>query len=309
MDAAQRLELEFAGRRVDHPRRQHAVLAGARCGATASFAYLDGNCINLSSGGAGQAFAADTDNFRLNERVLRLGMVWQWKANKGSPYAEDMATYNDALEYEQGHDKPSPILVGRRADAGRGAGGLSLAGAVMTAATAYANFRRMPVPQQVAQQLQVTTLPAPTRGLILNENESFMQPGGALVLDNWMPTMKGIALRGGCTRWCDLHALDVPVPPVPDPSRLPVVSMFQYISGNVQRIFAGQQTKLFDVTAGTPLLIKSGQNSGNYVASQLANLSGDHMLVCNDAGDYVLHFDGSTWTTFNAGQLTGPGRQ
>jgi hypothetical protein len=176
----------------------------------------------------------------------------------------------------------------------------------MTAATAYANFRRMPVPQQVAQQLQVTTLPAPTRGLILNENASFMQPGGALVLDNWMPTMKGIKLRGGCTRWCDLHALDVPVPPVPSASRLPVISMFQYISGNNQRIFAGQTTKLFDVTAGSPTLVKSGQNSGNYVASQLANASGDHMLVCNDAGDYVLHFDGAAWTTYNTGQITAP---
>jgi hypothetical protein len=174
------------------------------------------------------------------------------------------------------------------------------------ASAAYNNFRRMPVPQQVAQQLQVTTLPAPTRGLILNENESFMQPGGALQLDNWFPTMKGIALRGGCTRWCDLHALDAVVPPVPSALRQPVVSMFQYISGNVQRIFAGQTTKLFDTTAGTPVLVKSGQTSGNYVASQLANASGDHMLVCNDAGDYVLHFDGAAWTTFNAGQITGP---
>jgi hypothetical protein len=164
----------------------------------------------------------------------------------------------------------------------------------MTAVTAYAKFRRMPVPQQVAQQLQVTTLPAPTRGLILNENESFMQPGGALVLDNWKPTMKGIALRGGCTRWCTL------------PETTPVISMFQFISGNNQKIFAGNAAKLYDVTAGTPTLIKSGQLSGNYVASQLANASGDHMLVCNDAGDYVLHFDGAAWTTFNAGQITGP---
>ena len=54
------------------------------------------------------------------------------------------------------------------------------------------------------------------------------------------------------------------------------------------------------------MLVKSGQSSGNYVASQLANASGDHMLVCNDAGDYVLHYDGTTWTTFNAGQITAP---
>ena len=50
-------------------------------------------------------------------------------------------------------------------------------------------FRRSPVPQQVAQQLQTVTLPAPTRGIIQNENEAFMQPGAAVVLDNWKPTM------------------------------------------------------------------------------------------------------------------------
>ena len=57
-------------------------------------------------------------------------------------------------------------------------------------------FKRVAVQPQVAQQLRTITLPAPTRGLILNENESFMQPGAAIVLDNWKPTMKGCALRG-----------------------------------------------------------------------------------------------------------------
>ena len=167
-------------------------------------------------------------------------------------------------------------------------------------------FRRVAVPQQVAQQLQTITLPAPTRGIILNENFSYMQPGGALVCDNWVPTLRGVKLRGGCIRHCDLHALDAPVPPVPDPSRKPVISGFEYISGNVQKMFAGQQTKLFDVTAGVPVLVKSGQASGNYCASQLANASGDYLIAVNDAGDYPLRFDGTTWTTLNAGQITGP---
>ena len=69
-------------------------------------------------------------------------------------------------------------------------------------------FRRVAVNPQAAQQLQVTTIPAPTRGLIQNENETFMQPGAAVVLDNWMPTMRGVALRGGCILHSDLHALD-----------------------------------------------------------------------------------------------------
>ena len=32
-----------------------------------------------------------------------------------------------------------------------------------------------------------------------------MQPGGALVQDNWAPTMRGVKLRGGYVRWCDLY--------------------------------------------------------------------------------------------------------
>ena len=152
---------------------------------------------------------------------------------------------------------------------------------------AYSAFQRQAVPPQAAQRLQTVTLPAPTRGLILNENESFIQPGAALVLDNWKPTMKGIALRGGCQQWAAL------------PETTPVVSMFQYISGNVQKMFAGNATKLYDVTATTPVLVKSGQASGNYCASQLANQGGDWMTVVTDAGDFPLRFNGTTWAVLN----------
>jgi hypothetical protein len=78
------------------------------------FAYLESNCIALASGGYGNIFTADTDSFRLDERLLKLGMIWQWKANKGTSYAEDMGTYSDALAVAMGHDSPAPIIVGRR---------------------------------------------------------------------------------------------------------------------------------------------------------------------------------------------------
>jgi len=42
-------------------------------------------------------------------------MIWQWKAQKGSPYAEDMGTYGDALTSAMGRDNPAPIIIGRRA--------------------------------------------------------------------------------------------------------------------------------------------------------------------------------------------------
>jgi hypothetical protein len=93
--------------------------------------------------------------------------------------------------------------------------------------------------------------------------------------------------------------------PAGDP-RSPVISAFEYESGSNAKMFAANATKLFDVTAGLPVLVRSGQNSGNYAAAQLSNAAGNWLLATNDAGDYVLRFDGTTWTTLSADQITGP---
>lgn len=223
-------------------------------------------------------------------------------------------------------------------------------------------FRRQPVEQSYAQNLRTRTFPAPSKGLIESENESFMQPGGCLICDNWAPTMRGVKLRGGSIRHCDLHALDstawvnntayvignrrydgsldatgraggtfwdcaVNHTSLAAPStfaqdratagrtgywtqvktgitRSPVISGFEYQAGNAQRIFAAQATKLFDVTSTLPVLIKSNQTSGNYVASQLANaaanpLGTNWMIVCNESGDFPLRFDGTSWVVLD----------
>jgi len=81
---------------------------------TAYFAYLHKNCIQRAGGGFGDSFQQDGDSFALDERVLKLGMIWQWKAQKGSPYAEDLGSYGDALMSIAGRDSPAPILIGRR---------------------------------------------------------------------------------------------------------------------------------------------------------------------------------------------------
>jgi hypothetical protein len=207
---------------------------------------------------------------------------------------------------------------------------------------AYAAFRRQPVPQQFAQNLQTITIPAPMRGIIQSENEAFMQPGGAVVQTNWGTTMKGVKVRGGYERWCDLYAtgvakwvtahaytvgnrvydtvggsfwlcaeahtstsaidgtfaLDRAAHPTywtnddaATGTRLPVVSAFEYVSDtNIQRMYAGTATSLYDVTdQHTPTLIKAGQASGNYCACQMNNNAGVvYMIVVNDAGDFAL---------------------
>ena len=172
--------------------------------------------------------------------------------------------------------------------------------------SAHAAFRRQPVPPQTAQNLKAITIPAPTRGIMQSENEAYMGPGACVISDNWFPTMRGVKVRGGCERHCDLHALDGPVPPVPSSSRKPVISAFEYVTAAKQRMFAAQDTKLSDVTNTTPVLVKSGQTSGNYAAAQLSNLSGDYLLAVNETGDSVLRFDGTTWVTLTTEITGGP---
>jgi hypothetical protein len=92
---------------------------------TATFSYLAKNCIFLFSGGVGDRFTQDGDQFILEERLLKLGMVFQWKMNKGSPYAEDMGTWFDALAMAFGTNKPSPIIVGRQVLGGTDAYGVT----------------------------------------------------------------------------------------------------------------------------------------------------------------------------------------
>jgi hypothetical protein len=81
-------------------------------GGTARFGYISRNMINLAGGGRSDTFVSDDDTFLLAERLLKLGMIWRWKSNKGSPYAEDMGTFSDALAMKLGRDQPAPILIG-----------------------------------------------------------------------------------------------------------------------------------------------------------------------------------------------------
>jgi hypothetical protein len=80
---------------------------------TAVFTYMDKNCVQLASGGYGDSFLSDGDSFVLDERLLKLGMVWNWKQNKGASYAEELGTFGDAMAVAMGHDSPGPIIVGR----------------------------------------------------------------------------------------------------------------------------------------------------------------------------------------------------
>lgn len=79
-------------------------------GVTAKHFYVSNLVVSPETGDDTAEFTADTDSFRLSEEVLKLGMIWQWKANKGQAYAEDMANYEELLAQRIAEDKGSRIL-------------------------------------------------------------------------------------------------------------------------------------------------------------------------------------------------------
>ena len=83
-------------------------------GAQASFPYVSKNFGRSANGATPiSVFSNDGDSFVLNERLLTLGLIWRWKAQKGLEYAEDMANYEKALSEDQARDKGAPAIRGR----------------------------------------------------------------------------------------------------------------------------------------------------------------------------------------------------
>lgn len=78
--------------------------------AEAVFPYIS-NLIGRTAASAPiAAFTQDSDSFVLEDRLLTLGLIWRWKAQKGLEYAEDMATYEAALSQAQARDKGSSVI-------------------------------------------------------------------------------------------------------------------------------------------------------------------------------------------------------
>jgi len=57
------------------------------------------------------SFTADEDTFRLDERLLKEGIVWMWKAQKGLEYGEDLDRFNDVLSRRVAEDKGAKMLT------------------------------------------------------------------------------------------------------------------------------------------------------------------------------------------------------
>jgi hypothetical protein len=154
------------------------------------------------------------------------------------------------------------------------------------------NFRRVPVPPEARQSAGSKTFPAPTRGLILNENLVLSQPIGAQVLDNWMPTQKGIRMRAGLGRIATI-------------GDIAVQSLFGYSVAGTAKLFATDQTSIFDVSSVSdptepPEPVVTDQTAGYYSTALMTNADGDSFLYAVNGADDALLYDGADWQKMNA---------
>jgi len=80
-------------------------------GSSTQFPYIDENYATDTNGTPKAAFTVDNDIFRLNERLLTLGLVWRWRQNKKLSYGEDEAAFSKAFAELSGRDRGSRIFA------------------------------------------------------------------------------------------------------------------------------------------------------------------------------------------------------
>ncbi|MGB7243551.1 MAG: hypothetical protein WBC93_15885, partial [Sulfitobacter sp.] len=130
-------------------------------------------------------------------------------------------------------------------------------------------------------------LPAPIRGLVLNESIANPQPGGAKVLDNWICNLATASPRKGVQKFATIAADTV-------------ASVFTYKVGATETFFAASDDSIFDITSPAdpdviPTADVTGQTSGFYSTEQFGTAGGDYLYALNGTNSPQL-YDGTTWT-------------
>lgn len=68
------------------------------------FFYVSNLIVRASGGSFKTAFTADDDSFRLDERLLELGIIWRSKKDKGLPFENAKAEYDSYKNQKTKHD-------------------------------------------------------------------------------------------------------------------------------------------------------------------------------------------------------------
>lgn len=145
---------------------------------------------------------------------------------------------------------------------------------------------RRPVATAQRPRSRIESFAAPTRGLVLAQSPVQPVPQSAEVLENGIPTQRGVRIRGGLQAAATV-------------GEDPVTSLFVYNHPTLGAIFAATADSIFDISGfdpdTAPTAEVTGQTAGYYSIAQIGAVGGDFLYAVNGADDALL-FDGSTWT-------------
>lgn len=122
------------------------------------------------------------------------------------------------------------------------------------------------------------TFPAPVRGWATDSPLPERQEGVARLLDNWVPTLRGIRVRGGLSESADLTD--------------PVYTLASYRS-SVEKLLAATADTIYEVGGSS---LKGSLTSGEFSTVQFGTTGGDYLYFVNGSDNAQL-YDGTTVTT------------
>lgn len=140
-------------------------------------------------------------------------------------------------------------------------------------------------PRRRSQAAQIS-VPAPIAGMIENEPASAKGPLSAEYIENFLPTVRGLRVRGGTQEHADAGAA--------------IVSMWTYEAGTAAEMFAGTATDIIEVTSSATddAPIASGLSNGNWSFQQFGTSGGTYLVGVN-AEDIGFLYDGTEYVPWH----------
>ncbi|WP_199523187.1 hypothetical protein, partial [Pararhodobacter sp. CCB-MM2] len=162
------------------------------------------------------------------------------------------------------------------------------------------------------------SLPAPIRGLVEVPPGAQAAAGGAEWVENFLPTERGLKVRGGSLTYAYVAAA--------------VKTLLGYESGLLSKLFAATDGNIFDVSTsassatsinddalfwGSGLWgqykwgkqespVVSGLTSGDFASQQIGTSGGEYLIAVNGA-DPALIYDGANWSPLTDEAINGLG--
>lgn len=142
----------------------------------------------------------------------------------------------------------------------------------------------------VKQTSKTKSFAAPVRGWVRNDAIASPKPGGAEVLDNWVPTAEGCRMRKGSVQHATIGAA--------------VTHFAIYDAGTASKFFATDDDAIYDISLPVSPTVPvtadvTGLTSGYWSSVQFATAGGSYLVMVNGF-DSMRQYNGTSWAAITS---------